>query len=170
VNARGLKIALVASVVLNLFLIGAGVSGAVMVRHALKERALLREGTPLFTAARTLDPELQRKLRADMQASALQAVPDFNAAREARRRAARLAAAPTFDRRAVGAELAAADAAADRGRARLQNAMLDFMQSLSPDQRARIAPALAGRRPWRAERPHRRVKPAPAAVSAPARP
>jgi uncharacterized membrane protein len=160
-SSRTLKVALIASLVLNLFLIGAGISAGIMLRQTLRDRTL---ATPLFVAARTLDPQTQARLRDHMRANALKAAPDFMEAREARRKAAALAAAPNFDQNAVMAELERADKAADRGRDKLQGAVLSFMKDLPAADRATLAPALKGRDPWR------RSRKAGAKPAAPAKP
>jgi uncharacterized membrane protein len=144
---NGAKIALAISLVLNLFLIGAGVSAFVFRERLLHDLHGLRPPTPLNVAARALDPDVRAKLRDAMRSAALTAKPDFVAAREARMKAAELAAAPTYDRAAVKAELVEARNSETHGRGLLDDRLLDFMGTLPPDQRAKLAEALKGRPP-----------------------
>jgi uncharacterized membrane protein len=145
-TGRNLKIALAASVLLNVFLLGAGASTALFLNHKAEQRAAaMRRSTPLFVAARGLDPQSQDRLRVQVQAAAKDAWGDFQQAREARAAAAGLAGAPSFDRAAVEARMQAARDAELRGRVKLEKAVLDFMAPLPAEQRARLAPALKGR-------------------------
>lgn len=144
------RLLLIGSLVLNLFLIGAGVGAAIYGRRLLHDYAGERPPTPLAIAARSLAPAVRERLKAHMRGEALKVRPDFDAARQARNQAAQLAAAPVFDRNAVTERLAEARQDETRARLALEAALLDFMQTASPEDRARLAPALKGRPPRRA--------------------
>jgi uncharacterized membrane protein len=141
---RGLKIALTASVLVNVFLLAAAGTTGVLCRRELDAR--LERGAALYAAASKLDPKVQQQLKEAMRAQAPSVRPDFDAARAARRRASQLAGAPVLDRKAVEAALAEGRAAEGRGKVKVEGKLLDFMQS-QPDQvRIALAPALAARR------------------------
>ncbi|MBS0295459.1 MAG: periplasmic heavy metal sensor [Proteobacteria bacterium] len=142
-----MKLLLGISLVLNVFLLGAAASAVVFGKRWMHEHRELGQPSPLTIAARSLDPAAHETLKTKMRAEALVVRPDLLAAREARRQAAELAAAPTFDRAAVAAKLAEARTDETRARVALEGTLLDVMQSLTPDQRAKLAPALKGRPP-----------------------
>lgn len=154
-SSRTLKIALAASLILNVFLIGAGASAAYMVHHVAKERsAALRTSTPLFVAAKSLSAADQERLHVVVRDAAKDAWVDFRAARVARAQAADLGKGAAMDPALVKAKLDEARVDEMRGRVKLENAVIGFMQTLSPADRAKIAPALKGRRfTTRRERP-----------------
>jgi len=165
----GMKLLLGVSLVLNVFLLGAAASAAFFGKRWIHEHNQLGQPSPLTIAARSLDPAAHETLKTRMRAEALVVRPDLLAAREARRQAAELAAAPTFDRAAVAAKLAEARTDETRARVALEGTLLDVMQSLTPDQRAKLAPALKGRPPKPARHPHDgRPAPVGAPPSAPA--
>jgi uncharacterized membrane protein len=158
--SRGMKTLLVISLLLNVFLLGAGVSALVFGKRLLHERAFINQPSPLNVAARSLEPEVRDKLKAHMRSQALTVRPDLMAARQARQQAAEQAAAPTFDRAAVAAKLAEARDDEARARIKLETSLLDFMQTMTPDQRAKLAPALKGRPPKPPHHPHSDAAPA----------
>jgi uncharacterized membrane protein len=141
---KGLKRLLIASLAVNLFLVGASVGGAVVAMRAFEDRVTPRTPPPppVMEAAKSLNDTNHARLREVMREAALDAAPDFKAARQARRRAVELAKAPTFDRDAVAAEIESARAAEIRGRRRLEGALLGFMTTLDAGERAKLAPVL----------------------------
>jgi len=141
-SSRTTRILLAASLVLNLFLLGAGVGGAVMFDR-FRDREHARRAPALHAAMRELPAERQEALKAVVREAALAARPDFREARQARRRAAELAAAPVFDPVAVRAELTRARDAELRGRAKLEGGLLSAMQGMDAQSRAAVAPALS---------------------------
>ncbi|HEY3815066.1 MAG TPA: periplasmic heavy metal sensor [Caulobacteraceae bacterium] len=144
--SRGLKIVLALSVLLNVFLIGADVA-AVLKWRRLMDEGTLRQPTQLAIAARTLDPKVHADLRHFMGARSTAIKPDFNVARQDRLQAAAIASAPTFDRAAVSALLAKARAEEASGHMKADEAVLDFMATMPPDQRAKLAEGLKARAP-----------------------
>jgi len=146
-TSRGMKIALGASIALNLFLVGALVAGLVLGGKAFRER---RGGPPLFIAAKALAPEDQARLKASMRAAAEQARADFRQAREARRRVVELARAPTYDKNATLEAMRVSRDAELRGRTRLDTAMAETLATFDQPAREKLAPALV--RPPRGHR------------------
>jgi uncharacterized membrane protein len=150
---RGLRIALLISVLVNGFLLTGAMAAAMLYSKALNEKADQRQHTPLAAAAQELAPPERARIKDAMRAVALHAKPDFDVARAARRHAADLAAAPTFDRDAIAADLIKARAAEEQGRAKLESGLLDFMQKQTPASRAILAKVLRGRTPMRLRGP-----------------
>lgn len=150
---RGLRIALLISVLVNGFLLTGALVAAVLYPKTVGDKADQHQHTPLAAAARELPAPDRARLKDVMRAAALQAKPDFDAARSLRRRAADLAAAPTFDRDAAARDLVEARAAEERGRAKLEAGLLDFMQTQGPATRATLAKVLRGRSPMRMRGP-----------------
>jgi uncharacterized membrane protein len=144
-NERGWKIAVVVSLVLNLFLIGAVAGGAVVAWRAMAERSPDRgeAGRALGAAARELPPADRRALRRSVRDAAFDARTDLRKARDLRGEAVRLASAETFDRQAVEALLAEARAAELRGRVRVEQGVLDALEEMDAGSRETVAPMLA---------------------------
>lgn len=143
-NERGWKIAVVVSLVLNLFLIGALAGGAVVAWRAMADRSPTRGEAerPYGAAARELPPAERRVLRQSLRGAAFDARPDLRKARELRREAVRLAAAEDFDRGAVEALLAQARAAELSGRVRVEQGVLDALSEMEREEREIVAPML----------------------------
>jgi len=134
-DRRWLVGGLVASVGLNLFLIGAGASAFLHRRH---DPAFMPP-TSMIEAVRQLPPDHQKALRHVLRREGRQIAPDLKAARMARRDAARQFTEPQFDRSAVLADLQTAGAAEARARTELETAVVDFAQTLPQDERASLA-------------------------------
>ena len=141
---RGLKIALTVSVAVNIFVAGAVVTGLVVGARHLGDRPGY-DRPPVITLIRSLDEADRVQAQEALQASALAARQDFEAARRARTEAIELAGAETFDRPAVEAALAQSRAAESDGRGRLEGTMLDILERLDQEDRQRLAPGLARR-------------------------
>lgn len=147
---RALKTALITSLLINAFLAAAVAAGGVYISSAFGERANLRQQhTPLAVVARELDPAARAQLKEAFRSVALTAAPDFREAHAARQQAADLAGASTLDAVAVEAQLAQARAAEERGRARLENGLVEFMKSQPQPTRITLATALKGRGSFR---------------------
>jgi uncharacterized membrane protein len=146
-SARGLKIALVALVLVNVFALAALVTTWIQLDRV--EARLEAEHRPngerrsprqMF---RDMEPSTRERVRESLRASALAARPDFEEARRLRREAVAAVSAEEFDAAAVTALLDGSRAAELRGRQRLERDALALMATLEPQDRARLAPLLA---------------------------
>lgn len=145
-SPRTLKIALAVSVALNVFAVAAGVTtyvGANRVEDQVAEQRRPLRGPPVLEVVETMDPAVRDRVRQALRASALAARPDFDAARDARRRAIEMAEAESFDSAAVQALLEQSRLAEMRGRSKLEAGALEILASLSPKDRKALAPILS---------------------------
>lgn len=146
-STRGLKIALVVLVLVNVFALAALATTLVQLNRV--ETRLEAEHRPNGERRsprqmlRDLDPETRERVGEALRASALAAKPDFEEARRLRREAVAAVSAPEFDAAAVTALLDGSRAAELRGRQRLERDALTLMETLEPQDRARLAPMLA---------------------------
>ena len=143
---KTLKIALAASVALNLFAAAGSVAVAVtyprMVERLEAQARPARERSFAGLIA-ALSPDARERARQAVRASALAAQPDFDAAREARRQAIEAARQPEFDAAAVQALLEQSRLAEMRGRARLESDALAILGTLAPGDRETFSRILA---------------------------
>ncbi len=139
---RALKLALAASVAVNLFAVGA--FGVVLTQgpRLAREEAPPPARVPMLQIVDAMPEAKRDAMRQALRATALAARPDFHAARQARRDAVALASEMTFDRAAVAEALARSNAAEMRGRERLEAGALDMLERLPMAQRAALAPIL----------------------------
>lgn len=135
-SPRALTIALVVSLVVNVFVIGA-VAGVLLTHGAPPWAKSPPRPNPLMAAAANLDPADRDALRALMIDEVQRQAPTRIDAMMARRQAVALMRAPTFDRAAAGAALDRARADDMAVRQKLENTLLDFAAKL--DARSRIA-------------------------------
>lgn len=145
-TSKGLKIALVASVAVNLFAAAAGASlyfSQQRIEKRVEEQHRTGRGHAFWAAVDALDPEVGGQVRGRLRAAALEARPDFEEARNARQEAIRLAGEPTMDPAVVKAVLEQSRAAEFRGRVRLENNAVDILTDLSPDNRRELSPLLS---------------------------
>ncbi len=145
---RTLRAALAASVVLNLFAIGAVGGGAVM-WLSLKHPPAAGRGRPLRNAADALPAAERAQYLAVFRAAVVDARPIQKAARENRRLAAALFVQPRFDAAAVTAALERARNADFALRARLEATMVSFAQNLPQADRVILARRLSRGGPLR---------------------
>lgn len=147
-SPRTLKIALAASVALNLFaataVTTALVTRAQVERRVDADRRTPRENSP-FAIVRQLDPQVRDRVRDSLRASALAARPDFEEARARRREAVQLAASPAYDPARVTALLEQSRAAELRGRARLETDAATLLGTLEPADRTALSQILTRR-------------------------
>lgn len=168
-SARGLKIALVALVLVNVFALAALATSLVQLnrvedRVAESSRRPDGERRSPRQMMRELDPEVRERVAASLRQSALAARPDFDESRRLRREAVAALSAPDFDPEAVAGLLERSRAAETRGRARLEGEALALMATLEPEDRARLAPMFsrglrAGRRDREDRPPQREARP-----------
>lgn len=160
-NQRTLKIALAASLALNLFAGAAGIT-AYLNRSAVEERvgggARDRVRIPAMEVIETLEEPQRERVRAMLREAALAARPDFREARQARREAIALTESEAFDAAAVRSLLEQSRASELRGRARLEGDAVRVLSELDDEDRARMAvvlerhgPRLHQRNPDRAQ-------------------
>jgi uncharacterized membrane protein len=154
-SGRTLKIALAASVALNLFALGGGaaflISRAKVDERVAEQRRPGREGGFPQLIAR-LSPAARQEVRVSMREVALSARPDFEAAREARRQAIEAVKQPQMDPARVQALLDQSRTAELRGRARLEGGTIAMLEKLDVRDRAALAELLARRGPGGAAR------------------
>lgn len=147
-SARGLKIALVALVLVNVFALAA-LATALVELNRVEDRVAEASRRPdgerrsPRQMLRDLDPEVRERVGAALRQSALAARPDFDESRRLRREAVAALAAPDFDPAAVADLLERSRAAEQRGRQRLEDDALALMATLEPEDRARLAPMFA---------------------------
>ncbi|CAB3727183.1 periplasmic heavy metal sensor [Paraburkholderia rhynchosiae] len=149
-NSRSWKIVLVASLVLNVFLLGAIAGGAYQWFAARGATApLIAQQRALRFAAQTLSAERQKDFADSLKNGRREGRQFAREAREGRREVLRLLAAPQFDRAALEAALARTRAADSSLRAKVESSVADFAATLSPDERAKFADSLRLRGQWR---------------------
>lgn len=147
-TARTLKIALAASVALNLFALAAEATllvGRANVERRIEAQHRAPRDHPFMTLVEGLDPAVRDRVRDTLRASARAARPDFEEARLKRRQATALARSADFDPVEVSALLEQSRAAELRGRARLEADSVALLGTLEPDDRAALSEILTRR-------------------------
>ena len=142
---RLIKVLLIVSIALNLFLLCAGVVVGVQGARMFREGMQAREPM-VMRATRALPEEERVLLRQMMRERAVAAAPDMRAAREARREAARLIAQHDYDPTAVAAALARARESDAKARSEIDAAVVGFLPKLDPQSREALAGALVSGR------------------------
>lgn len=143
---KGLKIALAASVALNIFVVVGGGTAWVLSRKAEEQALEARKpgrSEPVWTVVEALPAAVRDQVKGELRASALEARPDFEDARAARREAIALTASDRFDAVAVAALLERSRASEMRGRARLEAGAVETLGRLTPENRKALAPILS---------------------------
>ena len=143
---KGWKIALAASVALNIFAVVGGGTAWVLSRKAAEAAAEGRKpgrSEPVWAVVEALPPAVRDQVRGELRANALQARPDFEDSRAARREAIALTASDRFDAVTVAALLERSRASEMRGRARLEAGAVETLGRLSPENRKALAPILS---------------------------
>ncbi|MFT4913699.1 MAG: putative membrane protein [Brevundimonas sp.] len=166
-----LKIALAASVALNLFAVAAGVT--VMVGQARVENRVESQHrgprVPFRMMLESMDPTVRDRVRQELRATAMASRPDFDEARTARRAAITAAAAEPYDADQVRTLLEQSRTAELRGRSRLENDAVTVLGTLDVDDRRVLSVILArnGGRNGRHGRDRKTLREAPATPVAP---
>jgi uncharacterized membrane protein len=140
-SPRALWIALALSLVVNVFVIGAG-AGLFFGRAFAPPSNPGPRPNALMTAADRLDPTDRDVLKALMQDDAQREGPTLLDARMARRQAVEMMRSPNFDRAAAGAALDRARADDMQVRQKLENTMLDFAAKLDVQGRSTLSEGL----------------------------
>lgn len=143
-RGRGLRIALVVSLVLNMFLVGGITGAAIMWSKTETRRPLNGIGRParLRQASEDLQPDNRRALRQAVRAAARSVRPQARRARAARIEARDLLMKPDFDRAAFEAALARARADDIAIRTRLEQSVVGVVATLPAEERAVLAKGL----------------------------
>lgn len=147
-SSRTLKIALAASVALNLFAVAAGAT-LLVARADVERRIEAQHRAPrhrsFMTVIEGLDPAVRERVRETLRASAREARPDFEETRLKRRQATALVRSGEFDPDRVSVLLEESRAAELRGRARLEADAVAVLATLEPDDRAALSEILTRR-------------------------
>lgn len=141
---RARKILLAASLALNVFIVGAAVGGAYMWYSGAGPRIAAAKAGLRF-AAEDLSQEQRRAFRQMLVQARRDARGDIEAARQGRGRLADLLAQDTLDRAAIDAALATVRGGDAALRGRLEQVVIDFASTLTPDERKRFVESLRGR-------------------------
>lgn len=135
-RSRWPAIALAASLVLNAFLIGLAVE-SFRVHHGLHADRMI--GFELRRLADRLPRDAAAQVAAELKPLGARLEPDFVRLRAMRDEVNRLAANPTPDRAAIDSQLAAIRAEASDLQAKVQQAIMDALLRLTPEQRSGLA-------------------------------
>ncbi|RUV23550.1 periplasmic heavy metal sensor [Mesorhizobium sp. M7A.F.Ca.MR.228.00.0.0] len=134
-SPRWIRGLVIASVVLNVFLAGAFVGGAVWLRNA-------KTGVSLESAGRQLPDQDRKAFREALRQVRVQSRQIILDGQQARQQAADLLQQPVMDEAAVSAALERARNADATVRTRLEQAIVDFAANTSPENRSVLAQAL----------------------------
>jgi len=142
--SRTLRIVLIVSLALNVFVIGGLAGAAIMWQRAETQRPLPGIGRParLRQAAEALSPENRRMVRQSIRATAQSLRPKVQEARAARIDTGRLLVQPELDRAALEAAFARARAADIAIRTGLEKAVIDAAARMPQSERERFVEAL----------------------------
>jgi len=148
-SAGALKIALAASVALNLFALAAVTTLFVtraQVEHGVEAERRPARAVSTMRLIEQLDPAVRGRVRDTLRASALAARPDFDTARLKRREVVEMGRSETFDVALAETLLEESRAAELRGRARLEGDAVALLATLEPDDRRALSEILTRRR------------------------
>ncbi|RUV35604.1 periplasmic heavy metal sensor [Mesorhizobium sp. M7A.F.Ca.MR.148.00.0.0] len=134
-SPRWIRGLVIASVVLNVFLAGAFVGGAVWLRNA-------KTGVSLESAGRQLPDQDRKAFREALRQVRVQSRQIILDGQQARQEAADLLQQPVMDEAAVSAALERARNADATVRTRLEQAIVDFAANTSLENRSVLAQAL----------------------------
>ncbi|WP_136619879.1 MULTISPECIES: periplasmic heavy metal sensor [Mesorhizobium] len=136
-SPRWIRGLVIASVVLNVFLAGAFVGGAVWLRNA-KAGA----GVSLESAGRQLPNQDRKAFRQALHQVRVESRQIILDGQQARQEAADLLQQPVMDKAALSAALERVRSADVAMRTRLEQAIVDFAANTSPENRSVLAQAL----------------------------
>ncbi len=147
---RKIKWVLATSLILNIFLLSCIVSGTY---HLFWSNAAPLANKPVQNALRFaadgLSLERQQAFQKLLRETRREAKPFIKAAQVARTDVRALLAAPEFDRGAISIALAHAREADIALRLRIEASLINFAESLSPEEREKFAEGLARQGPLR---------------------
>jgi uncharacterized membrane protein len=141
-TGRASKLFLLGSLLLNVFLFGAIAGGAY--RWVAAERpAAVAPVNGLRFATQDLSIERQKQFRQMLRQTRRDSLPLAEASRDGRIEVARLLSAASFDRGALDAALARTRSADIERRKRLEDGIASFAQTLTLDERLKLADGVA---------------------------
>jgi uncharacterized membrane protein len=155
-NGHSLKWTLIASLVLNIFLLGAIAGGTYQwfasrphgATGTLQTQAQTQTHALRFAAGQLSD-ERRQQFAQDLQQARRDGRTYVRSGREGRRDVLRLLGEPELNRPALDAALARTRNADEALRARVEQGVADFAASLSPQERAQFADSLREYGQWR---------------------
>ncbi|MDB5469251.1 MAG: hypothetical protein JWR84_811 [Caulobacter sp.] len=142
---RGLIIALVVSVAINLFLAGLIVGGVVVARRATEMRPPALAGqnrTPLWRAGDELPFPKRRAFRQMFRQAGLDTREAIRESRAIRREAIAAMEQPDYDAKAAIDKMNRARQLDSQARSQVEARMLEFAATLTPDERELLAQGL----------------------------
>lgn len=143
-SERTRTVVLVISLALNVFLVGAAVGGAYMWHASGPHRSGMSARGGLGVAADTLPVDERKTFRQNLIQVRKEAASDIVAARSGRLKLAQLMLAEPLNRQAIDAQLAAIRQSDMALRAKLEKAVIDFAQTLTPAERKSFVDGLRG--------------------------
>ena len=132
------------SLALNVFIVGAAVGGAYMWHASGPFRPAASARGGLGVAANALPAEQRKTFRQMLILARKEAAADIAAARSGRLKLAQLMVAEPLDRQAVDAQLASIRQSDMALRAKLEKAVIDFAETLTPAERKSFVEELRG--------------------------
>lgn len=146
-NGRNLVIALLASLAVNLFLVGLGVGAWALGPRLMQPTPVVVQGAgrpalPLWAVARSLSPQYRPAFNAVLRKAVLGTVGDIRKARAIKRRAFDAVTADDFDPVKVAADLDSARALEFGARQRVEHDVLVYAATLPAEERANLAEAM----------------------------
>jgi uncharacterized membrane protein len=137
-----LTTALIASVILNVFLIGGGV-GVLITGARIAPPAAVKKPPPnIWIAAGALLPADRLRFRAMLRDHARAVQPELKAVRAARQEAAALIAEPTLDAKAISDALERARAGETAARSEFDQGFIGYLATMPQNERAALADAM----------------------------
>ncbi len=141
---------LIASLILNLFLIGAIAGGSYKLLWSNQASQTGKPGqSTLRFAADNLSNEQQHLFKKTLRKARREAKPLLEASKQARVEVLNQISEPNFDRVEILAALARTREADSAVRIHIEESLLNFAQTLSADDRQKLADGLASRGPLR---------------------
>ena len=146
-NGRGLLFGLLASLALNLFLVGLGVGAWALGPKLMQPTPVVVQGPgrqplPLWALGRSLSPQYRPAFNAVLRNALLGSMGDIREARRIKRRAFDAMAGDPVDGPAVVADLARARSLEFAARARVEQDVITYAATLPADERANLAEAM----------------------------
>ena len=142
-SQRTLSIALIVSLVVNVFVIGA-VIGAFGMRMRYEEQRREPPRAPLMRMSEQLPEDVRNRYMAVMRAQGQANRPKMEQVRQARADAMKAFAAEPYDPKAAADALARARALEMETRAAVETTVVEFAKELKPEERKIIGQSLRG--------------------------